>query len=253
MSRASAWDAYAPFYDWENARTMGRRDVVFWRAFVHGRRGRALELGCGTGRILLPLARRRAGLCGVDFSERMLAGAARRLRRLPAAARPLLVRGDLRGLPFRARTFSLVLAPYGVLQSLLSDADLDAALAQAARVLRPRGALAIDLVPDLPAWAPYRKSVRFRGRLGPAVVTLVESVRQDRRRGLTLFDEEFITRRGRRTERRRFTLAFRTPPMAEVLARIARAGFAIDAVQGGYRGGAWHPAADVWLVTATRR
>jgi hypothetical protein len=25
------WDDYAPFYDWENARTLGRRDVPFWR------------------------------------------------------------------------------------------------------------------------------------------------------------------------------------------------------------------------------
>jgi len=25
------WDEYAPFYDWENARTLGRRDVAFWR------------------------------------------------------------------------------------------------------------------------------------------------------------------------------------------------------------------------------
>ena len=24
------WDDYAPFYDWENARTLGRRDVPFW-------------------------------------------------------------------------------------------------------------------------------------------------------------------------------------------------------------------------------
>jgi SAM-dependent methyltransferase len=249
----NAWDAYAPFYDWENARTIGRRDVPFWQRFVADHGGRALELGCGTGRVLMPLARDGAELTGLDQSERMLARARRRVRRLARAARPGLVRGDMRGLPFTNRSFSLVLAPYGVLQSLTSDADLDAALGEAARVLKKRGTFGIDLVPDLPAWRAYRKAVRLRGRLGAAGVTLVESVRQDRRRGLTIFDEEFIIRAGGRARRHQFSLTFRTLPMEKMLARVARAGFAIDAVQGDYRGAAWHAGADVWLVIATRR
>jgi SAM-dependent methyltransferase len=250
---STPWDAYAPFYDWENARTIGRRDVPFWRRFVAQHGGRALELGCGTGRVLLPLARSGAELTGVDYASRMLARAAGRARRLAPAARPGLVRGDIRTLPFRTRAFPAVLAPYGVLQSLATDADLDAALAEAARVLERRGVLGIDLVPDLPAWATYRKAVRLRGTLGRAGVTLVESVRQDRRRGLTIFDETFITRAGGRASRHRFSLTFRTLPMARFLARVERAGFAIDAVHGDYQGGVWRRDADVWLVLATRR
>ena len=46
------WDEYAPFYDWENARTVGRRDVPFWQRLAASQEGRVLELGCGTGRIL---------------------------------------------------------------------------------------------------------------------------------------------------------------------------------------------------------
>lgn len=252
--RTSNWDAYAPFYDWENARTIGRRDVAFWRQFaVSG--GRALELGCGTGRILVPLARSGATLTGIDQSARMLARAVRRVRRLARPARPALVRGDIRALPFRKAMFSTLLAPYGVLQSLTSDADLDAALAEAARVLERGGRIGIDLVPDLPAWNTYRKAVRLRGTLGRAGVTLVESVRQDRRRGLTIFDEEFLVRTGGRPRRHRFcfSLTFRTLPMEAMLRRIARAGFIVDAVCGDYRGGAWHPEADVWLIAAARR
>src|SRR5438477_81531 len=58
------WDEYAAFYDWENQRTLGRRDVAFWVQVADKIRGRVLELGCGTGRVALPLVRsdRRRGL-----------------------------------------------------------------------------------------------------------------------------------------------------------------------------------------------
>ena len=66
------WDDYARFYDWENARTLGRRDVPFWRRIATEAGGRVLELGCGTGRITLPLARAGAKITGIDRSTPML-------------------------------------------------------------------------------------------------------------------------------------------------------------------------------------
>lgn len=248
------WEAYAPFYDWENARTFGRRDIAFWRWLVGREQSPALELGCGTGRLLLPLARAGAELAGIDRSEAMLARAMRRVRRLDPAARPSIVRGDIRALPYGAGRFGLVIAPYGMLQSLTSDRDLDAALAEAARVLRPAGLLGVDLVPDLLTWGSYRRRVRLRGRHGrDATLTLVESVRHDRRRRLTIFDEEFVERRGRQVRRRRFSLTFRTLPMKSIMARLEHAGFEIHAVLGDYQGGPWNVRADVWVILARRR
>src|SRR5512135_1146837 len=112
------WDDYARFYDWENARTMGRKDVRFWQDFARREGGPLLELGCGTGRILIPVARTGVRVVGVDRSEPMLAGARERARRLPRARRPEIVRADIRQLPFPDRSFSAVMAPYGILQSL---------------------------------------------------------------------------------------------------------------------------------------
>jgi hypothetical protein len=77
-------------------------------------------------------------------------------------------------------------------------------------------------------------------------------VRQDRRRGLTVFDERFVERRGATRRTHRFSLTFRTLPMPRVLSRIERAGFRIDAVLGDYRGKAWDDRADVWLVLAKK-
>ena len=73
------WDDYAPFYDWENARTLGRRDVPFWRRIALAADGPVLELGCGTGRISRPLARAGVNLVGIDRSAPMLDRARRRL------------------------------------------------------------------------------------------------------------------------------------------------------------------------------
>ena len=250
---AAGWDEYAPFYDWENARTVGRRDVAFWRDVVGRERAPVLELGCGTGRVLLPLARAGAAVTGLDRSAPMLAYARARARRLPAARRPAIVRGDIRALPFGRASFGVVLAPYGLLQSLIDDRDFTAALAEAARVLRPGGLFGVDLVPELARWDEYGRSVRLRGRRpSGATVTLTEAVRQDRRRGLTIFDERFTERRGSTVRRRRFSLTFRTRSMRRVVDRLERAGFRVEALLGDYRGAPWDRRAKVWVVLARR-
>lgn len=248
------WDDYAAFYDWENARTFGRRDVAFWRTVARQVVPPVLELGCGTGRVLMPLARSGIRVVGLDRSLPMLARAAERRRRLARPRRPGLLRGDMRTLPFAEASFGGVIAAYGLLQSLLDDTDLSVVLGEVRRVLRRGGLFGIDLVPDLPKWGEYRKQVRLRGRTDRGTeVTLVETVRQDRRRGVTTFDEEFIERRGRRIERRRFSLTFRTVSVDGVTRRLESHGFSVEAVLGDYRGRAWTPDADAWVIVAKRR
>ena len=250
------WDDYSAFYDWENARTIGRRDVPFWRALATRVAAPVLELGCGTGRIAVPLGRAGLPVVGLDRSVPMLARARQRVRRGRLQKTVRLVRGDIRVLPFpTASPFGLVMAPYGMLQSLLRERDLTATLQAVARVLRPGALFGIDLVADLPNWSEYRREVRLSGwRPGRRVhVTLVESVRQDRRRGLTIFEQEYTERRGRTAESKRFDLAFRTVSVPQMLRRVERAGFRVQAVLGDYDGAAWDPRADVWLIVAERR
>jgi ubiquinone/menaquinone biosynthesis C-methylase UbiE len=247
------WDEYAPFYDWENARTVGRRDVPFWRNLAAGCSGPVLELGCGTGRIAVPLLKDGVHVVGVDRSAAMLDRARRRARRAGVLRTARFVRTDIRALPLRPRSIDLVMAPYGILQSLTRERDLQATLASVSRVLRRGGLFGIDLVPDLPRWQEYERKVSLRGRSAAARLTLIESVRQDRRRGLTVFDQEYVERRGGQRRVHRFALTFRTLSVPEMTRRLERAGFSIHAVLGDYRGRPWDERADVWLLLASLR
>ena len=252
------WDTYAPFYDWENAQTLGRRDVPFWRRIAAAAGGPVLELGCGTGRVSVPLARGGVDLIGVDRSAPMLERARERVARAwrnhrsTVSHQPVFVRADIRALPFGDRAFPMVLAPYGILQSLIRPRDLSAALASVARVIEPGGTFGVDLVPDVPKWREYRNRVQLRGESNGARLTLVESVVQDRRRHLTMFEQRYIERRADQVREHRFDLTFRTLSVPAMSRQLERAGFSVDAVLGDYRGRPWDDRADVWIILAKR-
>ena len=247
------WGAYAPFYDWENARTMGRRDLAFWKQLAAQTGGRVLELGSGTGRLTVPLRKAGAAIVGVDYTEEMLRRVRPRARRARAVPPPL-ARGDVTRLPFADDSFRLVMAPYGLLQSLLSDVLLSRAIKEAWRVLEPGGIFGIDLVPDVPKWREYTRRVVFFSPEGPRglPITLRETVRQDRARGLTTFEQEYIEGRGASRQVTPFTIRFRTLPLPAIARRVERAGFGVEAVLGDYRGAEWDRRADVWLLLARK-
>ena len=249
------WDEYAPFYDWENAQTVQRRDVAFWERLAAAQAGAVLELGCGTGRITLPVAKTGARIVGIDRSAEMLARGHQRLRRSKLARGARLVRGDIRALPFRKRPgFSLVMAPYGILQSLTKETDLKATLGSVRAVLPRGGLFVIDLVPDLPRWDEYDNHTSLSGRgPGGGRITLIESVRQDVRRGLTIFDQEYVETRGRQRRVQRFSLTFRTLSVRQMSSRLEAAGFEVRAVLGDYHGGPWDKRSDTWVIVAAVR
>ena len=103
---------------------------------AHGALGpgkQALELGCGTGLFLARVATSGASIHAVDLSNDLLDRARARVGNLPNVT---LSRGNAEALPFRDRAFDLV---YG--SSILHHLDLDAALRELLRVLRPGGRL----------------------------------------------------------------------------------------------------------------
>lgn len=108
-----------------------------------GRLGSALDIGTGTGRVLELLAPRLSSGLGIDASRTMLALARVRLAR-PEFAHLSVRLADMYALPLRDGAYDVVL-----LQMVLHYADDPAkAVAEAARVLAPRGQLVVvDLAP----------------------------------------------------------------------------------------------------------
>jgi SAM-dependent methyltransferase len=153
--------ADAALYDYEYRRR--RADVLFYRELAR-RRGadRILELGAGTGRVTVPLARDGRQVVAVDRSEAMLARLRARIARLPAsvAGRITPVAGDLRSFSVGGR-FPLVIAAFNVLEHLYTRTEVDACLQRVAAHLSPGGALAFDVqLPDL-LWLARDPSKRW--------------------------------------------------------------------------------------------
>jgi len=132
---------------------VARRDVDFYVDEAKDAGGRVLEVGCGTGRILLAVARSGSAIEGVDASAEMLERCHAKLQKESddVRGRVTLHRADARTLDI-GRQFDLVIAPFRVMQHLTTIEDQLAFLHSAARHLAPGGRLAFDVFnPDFNA------------------------------------------------------------------------------------------------------
>jgi demethylmenaquinone methyltransferase/2-methoxy-6-polyprenyl-1,4-benzoquinol methylase len=176
----SMFDRIAPVYDVMN-RVMTAGLDIRWRrlaAQAAVRPGdRVLDAACGTGD--LAIADRKAGaarVTGLDFSEKMLERARRK-------ADLEWIQGDMLALPFAEGTFDAATVGFGV----RNVADLELALRELRRVLKPGGRLAIleitqargPLKPFFSLW--FDRIVPLLGKVlpgGSAYTYLPESVKR---------------------------------------------------------------------------
>ena len=130
----------------------GRDDAHFWLAAASTSGGAILELGSGTGRVLLPLARAGHDVTGIDLSESMLdVCRARLLGEAPEVrARVELVAADMTSFDL-GRRFAMVTIPFGSFQHLLTVEQQFACLDRCRAHLQPHGTLVIDLPNPDPA------------------------------------------------------------------------------------------------------
>lgn len=144
-SEPAAGDLYAlrpDLYDLMHADYQG--DVQFLREFVQlaGAAPEVLELGCGTGRLLLPLLEAGAAVTGLDREPAMLGVARRRLA--PYGDRARLVTGEMRRFTL-PQTFDLAVLGLNTFMHLLTAAAQIDCLQAIHAHLRPAGLLFVDL------------------------------------------------------------------------------------------------------------
>jgi SAM-dependent methyltransferase len=143
----------ARLYDHEYGRR--REDVAYYRRIADQfapRGGAVLELGCGSGRITLPLVKDGHEVVGVDLSAQMLATLEKKAARLTDGARRRLkiVQGDFLGLNLRRR-FPLVISPFNALMHCYTRRDMELLLSVVRKHLAPGGRFVFDVMnPDLP-------------------------------------------------------------------------------------------------------
>lgn len=143
------FDAFAPFYDSDYRHYTEDIQLVVDLAQDSG--DRALELGCGTGRVMIPLAATGCHVTGVDNSPALLALARRKGEQAGLNPRLAFVQADLRSFALPRHDFDFAYCVSNTLMHLTSQADQLAALRNACRHLRPGGLLLLDLFsPDIP-------------------------------------------------------------------------------------------------------
>jgi len=141
VSERTGYDAIASFYDVDMALNMPFDDASLYRAIARRTGGRILELGCGSGRILLPLMVDGRDIVGVDASRSML-----RELTTKAAGRelePAVACMDARTLAF-GECFDLVLCPYSFITFMSGTEDATRMMREVLRVLKPDGAVVLD-------------------------------------------------------------------------------------------------------------
>ncbi len=267
MDQAGGYADYAfvaDLYDYVTPYA-SRSDVDFFVEAAREAGGAVLEVGCGTGRVLIPTARAGVPITGLDLSTHMLDVCRGRLAAEPPAVqdRVRLVEGDMRDFDL-GQTFALVTIPFRPFQHLTTVADQIACLCTIHRHLQPGGRLILDLFnPSLPALT--------RDNVGQEIDLQEEFALPDGRRvarrhkvvSRDLFQQlqqieliYYVTHPGGRQERlvHAFPMRYLFPFEAQHL--LTRCGFQVEALYGDYQKHAYgetpYPGELIFVATAVK-
>jgi SAM-dependent methyltransferase len=220
-----------------------RQDDAFFVEAAKEAGGPVLELGCGTGRIVIPTARAGVEVVGLDLSPGMLAACRRRLREESGEvqARVELVQGDMRDFNL-ARMFPLVTVPFRPFQHLITVDEQRACLAGIHRHLTSTGRLILDLFnPSLDALANRREGEEvgdeapFTMADGRQVVRRFKIVAHDRANQTNHIEMVYyITHPDGREEHVAHAFAMRYLFRFEAEHLLARCGFEVEHLYAGY-------------------
>lgn len=251
-----AFDRFAPFYDADYRDYTEDIELIGLLAEESG--DPLLELGCGTGRVLAPLAAAGHTLTGVDLSPTLLALARKRLAGQGLLQRVHLVEADLCTFALERRDFALAFCTSNTLMHLTDPRDQMAALKNAHAHLRPGGQILLDLFnPDvlrltsahgLSELADQWIDESTGAHVLKWCVRTVDWAAQ-LQETLFIYEELLPSGQSRRTACP-FTLRFLWCHEAELM--LQAAGFAVEEIWGDFEGGDYDAASDHLILLARK-
>lgn len=243
-------DAYARLiarhYDALNEVLRGSsQDAAFYLALARESGGPVLELGCGTGRVLLPIARAGIPCVGVDASRDMLEA----LRAKGPPPQLAIVHAPMESFDLGARRFALVTIPFRAFSHLLDVPAQLAALANARRHLAPGGRLALDVFdPKLAtiARAEDPEALAVAAETPRGRVQRFDRVTRDAARQVLTLRMRFVA--DAPEDCGEGELQLRWFHRYELEHLLARAGFELEALYGGFDRRPWAPGGETIVV-----
>lgn len=246
-SREHYLDA-ALYDDWYRAR---RADVAYYRRLVASYLPRnkakapqpVLELGAGSGRVALALAKDGYHVVALERSASMLARLEQKATRARVRDQVTLVHDDVRFFDLGSR-YAVILACFNVMEHVYSHAEWCAVMARVKAHLQPGGVFAFDVqVPDL-AWLAHGRGsppMAFRRPGDSSPWTYRSTHAYDPLTQIAHMNFTF-RRQGSRTAHVMKLTQRRYFP-AELVGLVESAGFVIEAHGGDFRPGSLRPTA----------
>ena len=138
------FDRIARFYDYEQEDFV--KDIPFYVEYAKKCGGNVLELACGTGRVLIPIAHEGIQVTGMDISEEMLNIARGKTVKLDKSIGENIeiVQGDMKQF-YLKKKFSMIYIAFRSFQCLLTKQDQGACLECVNRHLEDNGLFILDL------------------------------------------------------------------------------------------------------------
>ncbi len=133
---------YAEFYDRHHGFA---EDIPFYLAYAEENGAPILELACGTGRILLPLAEAGHALHGLDLSENMLRVARDKIAEAGLEDSVSLTHADMADFDLGEKGFSLAICAFRSFMHLYTQQDQRICLRRLWEHLRPGGLFVVDV------------------------------------------------------------------------------------------------------------
>jgi SAM-dependent methyltransferase len=169
--KENSYDVIAELYDVDMGLSHPGGDIEFYVGFAAAGSGETLELGCGTGRITLPLIQAGCSVVGLDRSAAMLEQLRLKAQRTLSGdqrSRLHIVQGDMRSFALKRR-FGLILCPYSAFNYMVEESDQDHFFEAVKRHLLPEGLFMLDTfvphhdvsaMPDDHLFFDYRREIQ---------------------------------------------------------------------------------------------